>query len=134
MTAIHELQVTFPHEFPPVFADPERIVEVLTNLVDNAVKFSPQGGRIEIGGQVSGGEVFITVADEGIGISRRDQEQVFERFYRVDDSSARPTQGTGLGLYICKMLVEAHGGRIRVESEIGRGSCFTFTLPMGQEQ
>jgi len=131
-TEIHRVEVDFPPEFPSVRADPERIGEVLTNLGENAVKFSPQGGTIIIKGETSGNEVSVTVADEGIGIPLRDQERIFERFYRVEASTARPTRGIGLGLYICKSLVEAHGGRIWVESEPGKGSRFTFTLPIGE--
>ena len=133
-TEIHRGEVDFPPEFPSVLADPEKIGEVFTNLVENAIKFSPQGGTITIKGEPSGNEASVTVADEGIGIPLRDNERVFERFYRVEFSSARPTQGTGLGLYICKSLVEAHGGRIWVESELGKGSRFTYTLPMGKQE
>jgi len=132
-TEIHRVEVDFPPEFPPILADPERIVEVLTNLVENAIKFSPQGGAIIIKGKTSGNEVLVTVVDEGIGIPLRDQNRVFDRFYRVEASSARPARGTGLGLYICKSLVEAHGGRIWVESEPGKGSLFTFSLPIGEQ-
>jgi PAS domain S-box-containing protein len=131
-TEIHRVGIDFPPEFPPVFADPERIREVLANLVENAIKFSPQGGTIIIKGKPLGNEVSVTVADEGIGIPLRDQERVFERFYRVESSTARAPQGTGLGLYICKSLVEAHRGRIWVESESGKGSRFTFTLPIDE--
>jgi len=130
MTEIHKLEVDFPHEFQPVLADPEKIEEALTNLIDNAIKFSPQGGTITIKGETLGYEVLVAVADEGIGIPLRDQEWIFDRFYRVEDSLVRPTQGTGLGLYICKMLIEAHGGRIWVESEPGKGSRFIFSLPI----
>ena len=128
-TKNHKIEVKFPHDFPPVFVDPMKIEEVLMNLVENAIKFSPRGGTIRIQGETSGNEVLVTVADEGIGIPLRDQEHIFDRFYRVQDSSARVIRRTGLGLYICKTLVEAHGGRIRVESELGKGSRFTFSLP-----
>jgi len=134
LTEIHKVESDFPPEFPPVLADPEKIGEVLTNLIENAIKFSPQGGTITIKGETSGNEVSVTVADEGIGIPLRDQERVFDRFYRVESSSVRLPQGTGLGLYICKSLVEAHGGRIWVESELGKGSRFTFTLPVGEQE
>ena len=134
LTEIHKVEADFPPEFPPILADPEKIGEVLTNLVENAVKFSPQGGTITIKGETSGNKVSVTVADEGIGIPLRDQKRIFDRFYKVEDSLARPTQGTGLGLYICKTIIEAHGGRIRVESELGKGSRFTFTLPIGEQE
>ncbi len=132
LTEIHKVEVDFPPEFPPILADPEKIGEVLTSLVENATKFSPQGGTITVKGETSGNEVSVTVVDEGIGIALRDQERIFDRFYRVEDSLARPIQGTGLGLYICKTLVEAHGGRIWVKSELGKGSRFTFSLPIGE--
>jgi len=134
LTKIHKVEVDFPPEFPPVLADPGEIGEVLTNLIENAMRFSPQGGTITIKGATSGNEVSVTVADEGIGIPLRDQKRIFDRFYKVEDSLARPTQGTGLGLYICKTIIEAHGGRIWVESELGKGSRFTFSLPIGEEQ
>ena len=132
-TKIHKIEADFPHDFAPVLADPENVEEILTNLVDNAIKFSPQGGTITIKGESSENEALVTVADEGIGIPLRDQEQVFDRFYRVADDSTKSTKGTGLGLYICKTLIEAHGGRIWVESEAGKGSRFTFSLPMAEE-
>jgi len=134
LTEIHKVEVDFPPEFPPVTADPEKIGEVLTNLIENAMKFSPKGGRITIKGETSGDRVLVTVTDEGIGIPLRDQERVFDRFYNVEDGSARLSQGTGLGLYICRMLIEAHGGGIWVESKLKKGSRFTFSLPLGEEQ
>jgi signal transduction histidine kinase len=134
LTQIHEVKVDFPQDFPPVLGDPERIEEVLMNLIENAMRFSPRGGIITIKGETLGNEVSVTVADEGIGIPLRDQERIFERFYKVEDSLAKPTQGTGLGLYIGKTIIEAHGGRIWVESELGKGSRFTFTLPMGEQE
>ena len=133
-TEIHKIEADFPPDFPPVVADPEKIEEVLTNLVQNAVKFSPEGGIITIEGEISENEALVTIADEGIGIPLRDQERVFERFYKVEDGSTKSAQGVGLGLYICRTLVEAHGGRIWVESDLGKGSRFTFTLPMAGEQ
>jgi PAS domain S-box-containing protein len=133
-TGIHRVEVDFPPEFPSVLADPEKIEGVFTGLVENAIKFSPQGGTIIIKGEISKNEVLVSIIDEGIGIPLRDQERVFGRFYRVESSSARPTQGIGLGLYICKSLIAAHGGRIWVESELGKGSRFTFTLPIGEKE
>ena len=133
LTEIHEVKLDFPPDFPPVLGDPERIEEVLTNLIENAVKFSPRGGMITIKAEISENQVLVIVADEGIGIPLRDQERIFERFYKVEDSLAKPTQGTGLGLYICKTTIEAHGGRIWVESELGKGCRFTFSLPLGEE-
>ena len=125
-TEMHKIEIDFPPDFPPVAADPEKVEEILTNLLDNAIKFTPRGGTITIKGEVSENEALVTVADEGIGIPLRDRDRIFDRFYRVEDDSTKSTRGTGLGLYICKTLIEAHGGRIWVEGELGKGSRFTF--------
>ena len=127
------VQVDFSPDVPPVFADPEKIDEVLTNLVDNAMKFSPAGGTITISGEVQDGNVLVVIADEGVGIPISDQERIFERFYRVEDVPAIQVRGAGLGLYICQTLIEAHGGRIWVESEPNSGSRFVFSLPTATE-
>ena len=129
-TRIHRIGTDFPADFPPIFADPEKIEDVLVNLVENSIKFSPQGGTITIKGEVADYRVLVTVADEGIGIPLRDHEYIFDRFFRVEDSSAKSVRGTGLGLYICKTIIEAHGGRIWVESELGKGTRLTFSLPI----
>jgi len=126
----HKLEVDFPPDFPSFSADPEKVEVILTNLLDNAVKFSPQGGTITIKGESSESEALVTVADEGIGVPVRDRDRIFDRFYRVEDGSTKSTRGTGLGLYICKTLIEAHGGRIWAEGELGKGSRFTFSLPI----
>ncbi|MDY6835462.1 MAG: ATP-binding protein [Chloroflexota bacterium] len=131
---MHTIKVDFPADFPPVYADPERIREVLINLVENAIKFSPRGGRITLRGKASANHISITVADNGIGIPSAHQSLIFDRFYRVEDSSLKSTPGTGLGLYICKNLVEAHGGSLSVYSKEGKGSRFTFRLPLSNEE
>jgi signal transduction histidine kinase len=128
-TRIHKIETDFPPDFPSVFADPEKIDEVLTNLIENSIKFSTQGGTITIKGEVSDNQVLVTVADEGIGIPLRDHDYVFAPFYRVEYGSAGRVKGTGLGLYICKTLIEAHGGRIWIDSELGKGTRVTFSLP-----
>jgi signal transduction histidine kinase len=118
-----------PEDIPPVFADRERVHQVLFNLLDNAVRFTPAGGRVTVSASRHDGSVDVAVADTGPGISAEDLSRVFERFYRVDRSRSRDDGGTGIGLAIARSVVEAHGGRIWVESEPGRGSTFTFELP-----
>jgi PAS domain S-box-containing protein len=125
----HVFRAHFPEDMPTVWADRERIEEVLLNLLDNAVKYSPNTKLIRVAGQVAGDEVIISVGDKGMGIPLREQERIFDRFQRVDNASSRTTQGAGLGLYICRAILEAHGGRIWVESELGKGSTFFFSLP-----
>lgn len=131
---LHTVEIDFPPDFPAVFTDPEKIEDVLINLLDNAVKFSPQGGKITIKGETSDNEVLVSIIDEGVGIARHDQERIFDRFYRADSSLTKTTRGMGLGLHICRATIEAHGGRIWVQSKPGKGSRFTFSLPIVQKQ
>jgi PAS domain S-box-containing protein len=109
--------------------DPGRIIQVLTNLVDNAIKFTPAGGRVVVRARLEAGELYVEVADTGRGIADEDLPRLFARFQQVDMSATRETGGTGLGLAICKALVEAHGGQIGVQSQPGLGSTFWFRLP-----
>ncbi len=129
-----EFELRFPDDFPPVYADYERVRMVLTNLVSNAVKYSPEGGIIRIGGFSDDTMAMCYVADQGIGIPPEEQQRIFERFYRIDNRLRRETQGSGLGLYLAKAIIEAHGGRIWVESQVGRGARFFFTLPLAHRQ
>jgi PAS domain S-box-containing protein len=124
-----DIKVRLPSEFPPVLADRERIEEVLMNLLDNAVKYSPKGQPIRVTGRVTEDEVTISVTDAGQGIPLREQERIFERFQRVENAANRRTQGAGLGLFICRAIVAAHGGHIWVQSELGHGATFSFSLP-----
>jgi signal transduction histidine kinase len=126
----HTFSTDFPPNFPPVKGDYERIREVLSNLINNAIKYSPNGGLIRVGGRVGKDEVRILVSDEGIGIPSTEQEHIFDRFARVDNSLTRQMAGAGLGLFLVKAVVEAHGGQVWVESRPGQGSTFTFTLPI----
>ncbi|MEJ5197508.1 MAG: ATP-binding protein, partial [Anaerolineae bacterium] len=123
------LSVDLPADLPLVEADPERIGQVLRNLLNNAIAHTPAGGHVSITARVVGQQVAVSVHDTGTGISPEDLPHVFERFYRADKSRARQTGGAGLGLAIVKQLVVAHGGQVSAESEPGRGSTFTFTLP-----
>ncbi len=113
----------------PVFASRAQMDQAILNLVDNAIRYTPSGGRVEIRAEVSGKEVSISVEDTGIGIRESDLSQIFERFYRANRSRAGQTTGTGLGLSIVKNVVESYDGTVRVESELGRGSIFTIVLP-----
>ncbi len=129
-----EFELRFSEDLPPVRADYERVRMVLTNLVGNAVKYSPDGGTIRIGGHTEGDFVIAYVSDQGIGIPAEEQERIFERFYRIDNRLRRETQGTGLGLYLARAIITAHGGTISVKSQMGRGTRFLFTLPLSHRQ
>lgn len=133
-TASHEFGLSFGGQVPRVLADADRTEEVLTNLLDNAIKYSPNGGMISIDVRQTGDGVVTSVADPGVGIPRSELDKVFEKFHRVDRSDARETYGHGLGLYIAKRLVEAQGGTIWVRSTLGRGSTFSFSLPVANSE
>jgi len=126
------VSINLPPSLPDIAGDRRRIAEVLQNLLDNAIQYTPSGGEIVVSASSDGQEVTFTVSDTGIGIPQVDQPRIFERFYRVDVARSREVGGTGLGLSIAKHLVEAHGGRVWVESEVGRGSQFHFTVPVFQ--
>lgn len=123
-------ELRIPDDMPAVHGDYERIRAVLENLVSNAVKYSPEGGTIRVGARTEGGVAVISVSDQGIGIPHDEQGRLFRRFYRGDNRLSRTTQGAGLGLFLSRAIVEAHGGRMWVESQPGRGSRFSFTLPL----
>ena len=109
--------------------DERKVRQVLLNLLSNAIKFTPEGGRIEVTAAPENGAVDVSVIDTGVGIAPEDHEAVFEEFRQVGESAAKQ-EGTGLGLALCRKFVELHGGRIWLESEPGKGSTFTFTIPM----
>ncbi|MFP4344667.1 MAG: ATP-binding protein [Anaerolineales bacterium] len=125
----HDLVLDFPEDFPDVTGDPQRLEQVLDNLVSNAIKYSPGGGAVRISGGASPVEVIIAVSDEGVGVPLEEQERIFERFYRLESPETRAVSGTGLGLYLTRTIVKAHGGRIWVESVPGRGATFYVVLP-----
>src|SRR5579885_385986 len=116
----------------PLEADRLRFKEVLFNLLTNAVKFTPEGGCIRVGAAVQGGMAEISVSDTGIGIAAEEHAAIFDKFYQAGSTTRGVKEGTGLGLAIAKQLVEAHGGRIRVESAPGQGSRFSFTMPLAE--
>ena len=114
-----------------VRGDETLLASMFSNLVDNAVKYTPPGGRVEVTGGFEGSEIVIRVSDTGIGIPESKLPRIFERFYRVDRARSKATGGTGLGLSIVKHVAENHGGRVTVESRLGEGSTFTAYLPRG---
>jgi signal transduction histidine kinase len=126
----HRIVVDFPQAFPIVDADPRRITQVLRNLLDNAVKYSPQGGMIVIRGQVQDAQVVVSIADQGVGIAPEHLNRLFEKFFRIESGVGRHVVGSGLGLPIALDIVESHGGRVWAESKLGEGSTFYFTLPL----
>jgi signal transduction histidine kinase len=127
-TERHQIQVDFPQIYPIIVGDESRLEQVISNLISNAIKYSPQGGEIQISGQVQPGHVIVCVTDSGPGIAAADIPHVFDRFYRSVDAS-RTTKGAGLGLYLARAVVEAHGGRIWVDPRSGRGARICFSLP-----
>jgi signal transduction histidine kinase len=130
-----QLAMEIQKDLPSVYADRQRLEQILTNLIGNAIKFTPEGGKIMVSAKSLNGQenrVAISVKDSGIGIPEDQREKIFEKFHQVEDSLRRSIAGTGLGLAITRGLVEAHNGKIWVESEVGKGSTFTFTLPMSK--
>ena len=123
------LKVALPETLPPVEIDSQRISQVLYNLLDNALRHTPPGGEITVAAIEKNGSLEVSVSDNGEGIPEEDLPHMFERFYRVDKSRAKATGGNGLGLTIAKRLIEAHGGKISVQSELDKGSRFSFTIP-----
>jgi len=123
--------VDFPNHFPIVDADPNRIAQVLRNLLDNAVKYSPQGGLIVVRGEVGEDEVIVSVADQGVGLAPEHLNQLFDRYFRAQSGLSLNAAGSGLGLPIAHTIVESHNGRIWAESQLGQGSTFCFTIPLG---
>jgi signal transduction histidine kinase len=125
-----KLLVEMPPCLPRIEADAERVGQVLRNLISNAIRHTPPGGKITIRARAINGEVLVSVDDTGEGIDEQHLPYIFERFYRVDASRSRSTGGIGLGLAIVKQVVEAHGGQVEARSSLGRGTSFTFSLPV----
>lgn len=130
----HIFSLSIPKDLPLVWADDNCTEEVLANLLDNAVKYSPDGGEVEIRLQEHGHYVVTSVTDHGMGIEEKELESLFQAFHRVDGSDSGPTGGYGLGLYISKRLVEAQGGTLNVQSNFGKGSTFSFSLPIARRR
>ena len=129
-TEMHHFLLDFPERFPILDADPDRIVQVLRNLLDNAVKYSPEGGLIVVRGEVREDEVVVSVADQGVGLTPEHLNRLFERFFRAKSLLGRHVVGSGLGLPISRTIVESHGGRIWAESQVGQGTTLFFALPL----
>gem|GEM_PF-3123221 len=130
-SSAHRFVIDFPKELPSVHADQLRLERIMYNLLENAVKYSPQGGEIRVFAKLESDRLVIGIADQGVGISVQDQAKLFGPFQRLEESRLDGVKGAGLGLLVCRRLVDAHGGRIWIESEPGRGSTFFFTLPLG---
>jgi two-component system phosphate regulon sensor histidine kinase PhoR len=124
------LKMECPPDLPLLHGDVRSLREILQNLLDNAIRYTPDNGHIILRAIACGSEMELSVSDTGIGIPKADQQRIFERFYRTDAARSRESGGTGLGLSIAKHLVEAHGGRIQVKSEVGQGSVFSVFLPL----
>ena len=125
----HHLIVDFPPGFPIVDADPRRVRQVVRNILDNAIKYSPNGGLIVMRGEVRPKDVVVSIADQGVGISPEDLIPLFEKYFRVKAPTGYHVAGTGLGLPVARAIVEAHGGRIWAESKVGQGTTLYFSLP-----
>jgi signal transduction histidine kinase len=126
----HEWKLSVPEVLPPVHIDTERIYQVLANLVSNAVKFSPQSGTITVGAELQPTMIKVWVTDQGMGIPVEALPHLFTKFFRVDNEATRTVGGTGPGLALVKEIIEAHQGQVWVESTLGKGSTFSFTLPL----
>lgn len=129
-TEIHRFALDFPAEFPIVDADPRRIKQVLRNILDNAIKYSPEKGLVVIRGEVRPADVVISIADQGVGISPEDLIPLFDKYFRVKAPTGYHVPGTGLGLPVSRAIVEAHGGRIWAKSKIGEGTTLFFSIPI----
>jgi K+-sensing histidine kinase KdpD len=128
-TEKHRIVVEFPLEFPIVEVDQRWIKQVFRNILENAIRYSPEGGLIVIRGETRAANVVISIADQGIGISPEDLIPIFEKYFRVRSATDYHVAGTGLGLPVARAIVEAHGGRIWIESKLGEGSTVYFSLP-----
>jgi signal transduction histidine kinase len=126
------LHIEIEDELPPVYADPSRMAQVISNLMSNANKYTPEGGEIVVRAWPNGRSAYVSIQDNGLGISEEDQQKLFTQFFRAEDSKVREQAGWGLGLSIVRRMVEAQDGEISFESKLGEGSTFTFTIPLAK--
>jgi two-component system phosphate regulon sensor histidine kinase PhoR len=124
------VKIDLPKDLPKIKADETRFIQIMVNLLDNAIKYSSEGATATISAKLADDALQIDISDTGIGISEEDLPRIFERFYRVDKARSRELGGTGLGLSIVKHIVSAHSGQVWVKSEPGHGSTFSFTIPL----
>jgi signal transduction histidine kinase len=127
------LEESVPEDLPPLVADRPKLRRVLVNLLSNALKFTPKGGRVEVSAAPEGRFVRVSVSDTGVGVAPEDMERLFDKYEQARSRATRSEKGTGLGLYITRQLVELHGGKIEARSELGKGSTFSFTIPTAEE-
>ncbi|MCP4610620.1 MAG: PAS domain S-box protein, partial [Planctomycetes bacterium] len=130
ITQMHSLEINIPPNIPKIHVDEIRIGEVITNLVSNATSYSEEGSKISLEAMQTHSNIVVSVTDEGIGVPPEYQDKVFDRFYRLESGVSRRRGGSGLGLAICKGIVERHGGQISIESKLGEGSKFSFSIPI----
>jgi signal transduction histidine kinase len=130
----HRIRFIYDRDLPPMYTDFDRLLEIMDNLISNAIKYSPRGGDVTITARLKDEYIEIQVSDRGIGIATDQQDKLFQKYYRVHDEKTKNIQGTGLGLYICRKMVEELGGQIGVRSKLGTGSTFFFTMPMFEDQ
>ena len=124
----HEFEVVLPDEAVEIFVDREKYEQVIKNVLNNAVKYTPDGGMIRVSGEIIEDNFHVSVEDNGIGMTPEQVEKIFDKFYRVDASDSAP-EGTGLGMVIVKHIVELHSGKVWVESEFGKGTTVRVTIP-----
>jgi signal transduction histidine kinase len=128
-TTEHNLMVDFPERFPIIELDSFRIKQVIRNIIDNSIKYSPEGGLIVIRGEERYDDVVVSISDQGVGISQEDLIPLFEKYFRVKSSTGNHVPGTGLGLPVSRTIIERHQGRIWAESKVGEGTTLYFSLP-----
>jgi signal transduction histidine kinase len=126
------IEIHLPSDLPPVHADGRKITWVISQLVDNGIKFTPSGGKVTLRAGGVSDRVWVTVEDTGVGIPASRMNELFEPFHQLDGSITRRQGGTGMGLYLCKQIVEAHGSKITLQSKEGSGSTFLFDLPIAR--